>query len=464
MRILTKTFLIISVFVFLACSSKVVTYPAFPGVKMSPDFTMKVNGREVPVQKLGPDKVSDSLTLARRTIILRGGTDSVNIANFSCEGRIKISVSCKEAIDTFIIRPKSKGITGNIKGNKLMIATNGQDQFQIEINKLPPLAIFANPLEDDIPRSNAKGITYYGPGIHEIKELKLESNQEIYIAGGAVLKANLRGTNLRNVSVKGRGMLQGNVKISGTENLLFDGIIINSTGKGWTNTLTDCHNSTYRNVKVFGYMVPWSTDGINPVGCTNFNIEGCYLRTGDDCIAVKCKDYSMNVDSVTVTGCIMAGWLCNDGFTIGFELNGREVKNILVKDCDILRSQRTRGPTGGHACFSIVCDGPSIVSNVRFEDIRCEEDIEFKNFDLIVTKGTYYGDDAPGHINGVYLKNISWEKPDAPFGILGHGPDNIVQNVIFENCTIGGKPLRSSDDANFKINEFTKNIQFRYAK
>jgi hypothetical protein len=158
----------------------------------------------------------------------------------------------------------------------------------------------------------------------------------------------------------------------------------------------------------------------------------------------------------------MAGWMCNDGFTIGFELNGSPVENILVKNCDILRSRRTRGPTGGHACFSIVCDGPAFVQNIRFEDIRCEEDIEFKNFDLIVTNGTYYGNDPPGHINGVYLKNISWEKADAPFGILGFSPNNLVENVTFDNCTVGGKPLRSEKDANFQINSFTSNINFIY--
>jgi hypothetical protein len=442
--------------------AKVVIYPVPQGIAKSSDFTMTVNGRNIPVQKFGADLLSDQKFLSQRAIILGKEIDSVNVANFSCSGKLTIVITAKETIESFLIRPKSKEITGKKKGNTITFTLPGPGKIQLEVNKLTNLAIFANPIESDPPEKGDPGVIFYGPGVHNPGQIDLQSNQTIYIAGGALVNANVRGSNLQNVRITGRGILRGNVKISATTNLQVDGIIVNSTGRGWTNTLTDCHHSAYRNVKVFGYMVPWSTDGINPVGCTYFTIDDCYLRTGDDCIAVKCMDYGMNVDSVTVTNCIMAGWMCNDGFTIGFELNGSTIKNILVKNCDILRSRKTRGPTGGHACFSIVCDGPATIQNIRFEDIRCEEDIEYKNFDLIVTNGTYYGNDPPGHINGVYLKNISWEKSTAPFGILGFGPDNLVENVTFDNCSVGGKPLRSTADADFQINAYTGNIKFIY--
>jgi hypothetical protein len=443
-------------------SAQIVTYPICPGQTTSSDFTMTVNGSNVPVQKLGPDPVTDELSRAQRATILGKETDPVNMANFSCKGELTVVVTARERIDTFLIRPKSKAVKGKADGDKLTFTMPGPGKLQVEVNKLAPLAVFANPLEVNTPKQEDPKLVYYGPGAHTPGQINLESHQTIYIAGGSVVTANVRGSHLQNVKIMGRGILRGNVKISGTTHLLVDGIIVNSTGRGWINTLTDCHRSAYRNVKVFGYSVPWSTDGINPVGCTHFSIDDCYLRTGDDCIAVKCRDYGMRVDSITVTNCIMAGWLCNDGFTIGFELNGSPVENILVKNCDILRSRKTRGPTGGHACFSIVCDGPAMVRNIRFEDIRCEEDIEYNNFDLIVTHGSYYGDDPPGHINGVYLKNISWEKADAPFRILGLSPDNGVENVTFDNCTVGGKPLRSADDAKFEINSYAKNVKFIY--
>jgi hypothetical protein len=117
--------------------------------------------------------------------------------------------------------------------------------------------------------------------------------------------------------------------------------------------------------------------------------------------------------------------------------------------------------SGGHSGFSIVCDGPAWVQNIRYEDIRVEEQTEFKNLELIVTPGKYYGDDPPGHIRGVYLKNVSWENSGKPFIINGFSPDNIVEDITFDNCSVGGKVLTGASDADFKLNEFTGGIRFK---
>ena len=164
--------------------------------------------------------------------------------------------------------------------------------------------------------------------------------------------------------------------------------------------------------------------------------------------------------SISITNCVMVGWSCSDGVTLGFELNGGPVQNISVKNCDILYA-RGGGRTDGHSGFSIVCDGPATVQNILFEDIRIEDQVEFKNLELIVTNGTLYGDDPPGHIKNVIMKNISWENPDKPFVISGFSNENLVENIVFQNCTVGGKPMMSIKDANFRVNEFTKNIEFK---
>jgi hypothetical protein len=156
----------------------------------------------------------------------------------------------------------------------------------------------------------------------------------------------------------------------------------------------------------------------------------------------------------------MVGWACSDGVTIGFELNGGPVENIFVKNCDILYA-RGGGKTNGHSAFSIVCDGPAWIRNIHYEDIRVEEQVEFKNLEFIVTDGTLYGIDPPGHIKGVYLRNIQWENPGKPFIISGYSPDNMIEDITFDNCRVAGKLLRSINDANFRIDEFTRNINFQ---
>jgi hypothetical protein len=107
-----------------------------------------------------------------------------------------------------------------------------------------------------------------------------------------------------------------------------------------------------------------------------------------------------------------------------------------------------------------VCDGPAMVQNINFEDIRVENQVEFKNLELIVTDGTLYGTDPPGHIRGVYLKNIQWENKAKPFIISGYSPDNMVEDIIFDKCSAGGQIITGPENTDIRTNRFVKNLKF----
>jgi hypothetical protein len=107
---------------------------------------------------------------------------------------------------------------------------------------------------------------------------------------------------------------------------------------------------------------------------------------------------------------------------------------------------------------SVVSDGPANISNIRFEDIRVEDKIEYKNLELIVTEGRRYGTEGPGRLKGVYLKNIRWANANKPFVIAGV-PNSQVEDVTFDHCYLGGKLLTSMKDADFQT-EFAQNIKF----
>lgn len=435
-------------------SASIVVYPVPPGLKTSSDFTLKANDTPVWVERIG-----SSLHSFNYSLYSSREMEDLNVANFSCSGEVTIKITASVNIDSFFIRPGSRNIIPKVNGRDLIFTITGPQKLYIEINGLPHLAIFANPVEADVPKKDEPGVIFYGPGSYNPGNINLRSNQTIYIAGGAMVNANIRGKNLHNVKISGRGILQGNIDISGSSNLNVSGIFIRNT-KGWTNTLTNCHNCSYRNVKVFSYEAIYSVDGIDPVSCTNFTIDDCFIRCRDDCVAIKSGDKDLRVDSVFVTNCVMVGWACSDGVTLGFELNGGPVENIFVKNCDILYA-RGGGRTNGHSGFSIVCDGPAWVQNIHFEDIRVEEQVEFKNLEFIVTDGTLYGIDPPGHIKGVYLKNIQWENSGKPFILSGYSSKNMVEDVVFDQCRAGGKLLRGITDADFRINSFTKNIVFQ---
>ena len=426
-----------------ASKSSTVTYPTPKGLETSPIFTVKVNEKDIWTEQIGGSSM-----------------EGMNVANFSCSGSQTIKITAPANISNYIIRPKSRGIVAKVNGREISFTIPGPQKLYIEIDSLPHLAIIASPLEVNLPKQADTSVVYYAPGTYDIGEINLKSNQTIYIAAGAVVNANIRGNNLQNVKLIGRGILHGNVRISNTSNLEVNGIFIRHNSRGWTNTLTNCPHSVYRDVKVFNYGTVWGTDGIDPVSCTDFTIDDCFIRTRDDCVSIKSEDENHKTDSIYVINSVLVGWAHADGVTLGFNLDGL-VQNVLVQNCDILYA-RGQGHTGGHAAFSIVCDNHGDVRNVRFEDIRVEENIEIKNLELIVTEAQRYGQSKPnpGHIQGVYLKNITWENADKPFVIAGLPFNNhIVEDVTFDNCHIAGKLITNLSDADFQV-EFAKDIKF----
>ena len=422
--------------------AQTVLYPAVPGMRTSEVYSISVNGQESWVEAVGP-----------------GGMEDLHTLNLSAEGSQTFVISVDEDIESYSIQPKSYGIKGVAEGKTLTVTLDCPMKLYIRINELPYLAIFSNPLEKDAPSKQDRNVDYYGPGNHDVGEIQVRDGQNIYISGGANVNGRLTGT-AKDVTICGRGSFTGNARLNDCENLRVEGIYMRNT-RGWANTITNSVNTSYDNVKIFSHTGVWGLDGINPVSCKGFDINDCFIRTRDDCIAIKSngdpQKFDLSSRDITIRNSTMIGWDHADGVTLGFELNGGVVENIRVTNCDIL-SARGSGRTGGHAAFSIVCDGESQVKDIYFEDIRVEAAIEYKNLEIILTEAERYGNGRMGSISGVYLKNVSWENAFKPFTIVGH-PTRYVENVVFTNCYVGGKLLTGVEDADFQM-EFTRDIMF----
>jgi hypothetical protein len=435
---------------------QVVSHGPVPGLVTSHELTVRINGEAVWVEKLasnfhdvqlpswfvGPD-------YTRRPQV-------VNIVNFSCAGPIEVEIRATGAIEKYTIRPKSRGIEARVDGGTLRFRLPVPDKLYIEIDDLAPLCLFANPLETDVPSPTAENVLYFGPGVHRPGMITLQDDQTLYIAGGAVVYGALRGGPSR-ARVRGRGILDGDykhrlVQLTGASDVRFEGVILRN-GRGWQNTLTDCDRVAYENVKVISFGP--SGDGINPVGSRDVTIRDCFFRCTDDCIAIKSPQPQQTVERIRVLDCTMIGFAFSDGVTIGFETNGPHIRDVLVRNCDVLIA-RGGSRIDGHSAFSIICDGPARISDVRFEDIRVEEEV-LKLFELHITDGTKYGKGPPGHIRGVTLKDIRWEV-DRPIVLKGFGEQNFVEDVAFINCFVAGRPLRSTQDASFEVNEHVRGL------
>ena len=438
----------------------VVSYPPIPSLEESDVYRVTVNKTPIWTEKVRTDFDLASLPDWFTGSDYVNRQQQVHITNFSCEGPINVRVKLDEPVDSVRIHPKSRGITAEIQEQSFAFSLPEPDKLYIKVNEHPPLCFFANPLETERPDSTDERVMYFGPGVHRPGMMHPRDSTTIYMAGGAIVYGGLETDGESDIRVLGRGILDGEfkynrmVKPENSRNIEVSGIIIRN-GRSWTNTLVNCDNVTYRDVKVISFRP--GGDGINPLNSRNVTIDNCFLRCTDDCIAIKAPHPDQMTRNIRVINNTMIGFAYSDGVTIGFETNGPRVTDILVKNCDVIQA-RGGSRVSGHSAFSIICDGPAVISDIRYEDIRVEKDV-LKLFELHITDGTKYGVNPPGHIRDIHLQNIQWSSV-RPIILHGFSSNHMVRNVTFENCAIKGKLLTGKRDDIFQINEYVENVSF----
>ena len=286
------------------------------------------------------------------------------------------------------------------------------------------LHIFAGRPETDVPSPEDPNVLYYGPGLHYIDAeygfLRLESNQTLYLAPGAVLNARLVADDADHIRVCGGGSCwalrcwAGNPVITGNiwesrmissarsfavfkncRDVLVEGIMMNDT-PAWALVMDHCANVVIRNIKQFGYVD--NCDAIDIVSSQDVLIEDVFLRANDDCVVIKSK--GADVEDVLVRDSVM--WSDRaQALQIGHEFIRKRFTHVEFRNIDVLE-QRNRYI--GHYAIGIYNGDNAVISDVVFEDIRVENHCRLVG--LIVEKG-YYGHSAErGRIENIRFRNI----------------------------------------------------------
>jgi hypothetical protein len=185
----------------------------------------------------------------------------------------------------------------------------------------------------------------------------------------------LNGQSLENVSITGRGTLEGQgklwwdayratreirhkaglteeprepenppgsplkwgrprmVNLYDCKNVLISGVHIQDS-PSWNIHPVRCENLNIDGVTI---TAPWespNTDGIDPDSCNNVRISNCFISVGDDCIIIKSgyryRDDGIPCEDITVTNCVFGTGHCGVG--IGSETSGG-VRNVVVSNC-----------------------------------------------------------------------------------------------------------------------------------
>jgi len=437
----------------------VVVYPAPEGETLSSDYHVQADGQDVDVYTT---RVLDAPFAGKQWDY--GGDYS--FANFDMAGTVTVRITSKQPLSDVVIRPTSFAIEPKLEDDHTMVLTLDKPRkISIEPDGIKaPLLLFANPIQVDPPKPDGENVVYFGPGLVKPERIVLQSNQTLYLAGGAVVKAEVlvRGDNVR---ICGRGILDGSdwewrkgpignlIAIRDSANVQISGITLRGSSH-WTIVPKSCRNVTVRNVKLCNSRVQ-NDDGINPCNSQNVLITDCFIRSDDDCIAMKGLDFQgddSNVEGIVVENCTL--W-CDRAriFLLGHESRAKFMRNITLRNLDIIHFTMTP--------FLFEPGEDMRLENVVVENIRLHGRGQREFIRLRPVVNQYMRNKVPGHIRNITFSDITVEGKPGEYlvQVLGADAEHKVQDVTFKEVSILGSKL-TADSKHVQIGEHTDNIRF----
>lgn len=399
-----------------------------------------------------------------------------SMAYFDFSGTVEVAVtSNKGAVNKARVRPLSYDIKPIIKGNTLTFSLSNPANVSVEINDdiFHNLHLFANPIEKNIPNPKDPNVIYFGPGVHEIPNQKLQvpSNKTVYLAAGAVLRGQIALDSVSNVNIQGRGMIDQEIKlgihIANSKNVNVEGVFASQCLAGGSDGVK------ITNVKTISFF-GWG-DGMNIMASNNVLYDRVFVRSSDDCTTVygTRKGFIGGAKNITMQNSTL--W-ADVGHPILIGTHGNSEKpdileNLTYRNIDILDQKEMQIDYQG--CLAINVGDNNLAKNVLFENIRVEDFREGQLLNLRVFYNTKYCT-APGlGIENVVFRNIDYNGKNANLSIIaGYNEQRKIKGVTFENLKINGvlihyemqgKPkwYKTADMARFFVGEHVEGVTFK---
>jgi len=451
-----KDILLLIVFIqMVACDNqpKTIVYPAPEKEKKSDDFAMWVDKSPVFVYQARVSKypINQIWPGYQRPL---NQTEIASFTYFDFKGEVTLKIISAREIKTLDIRPREFGIKPSIKGNTVEFKLSKPSQFIVEVNGYHhALHIFANPVETfNINKKDPK-VHYFGPGIHEAGVINVNSDETVFIDGGAIVYGVISSENTRNIKIAGRGILDASkiergkapnmITLKSVVNANVSGIILRDPHE-WTVIPSACDNITIDNIKLIG-LWRYNSDGIDIVNSKNVIIRNSFVRSFDDNIVIKglkraYNDNNKIMENIVVDNCVL--W--NDwgrAMELGAETVTDTMKNITFSNCYI--------PHFATVAMDIQNCDRGYVKNIRFENISIEDPISdslrigicplvkqaWGKIIVCGIYGTFYSADTiRGNINNIHFKNIRFNRtyPESP-DHFGYEDVYIDKNVNLKN-------------------------------
>jgi len=437
----------------------VTIYPAPEGVELSNDYKVTVNGH--------PLDIYTSPIWAPEYAPSFGGPYSY--AYFDLTGKAQVSITTDKPLDKLAIRPQSLGIKPTVKGKTLTFDLTSPCRFSVEPDgKAGPLLLFVNPPQAQKPDPNDPDVRYFGPGLHKAGAINLTSGQTLFLDGGAVVVGGIHATG-ENIRICGRGILDGlsyerfkgptwsPIMLDNCQHVNIEGIILKDSWS-WT-----CHVRASRDVAIDNLKIVSTrcenNDGIDITNSSDVTVRNCFIRSDDDCIAVKGMTAERQpCENISVTDSVLWTDRANI-FRLGCESRAEGMRNFHFRNIDIphyCTAWINVAPNiGAPLCITVQPAEDMAMENVLFENIRIHDELQrpisssdyLQNYliEIRPLPTQWAKKKTPGTARNIIFRNIivtgKGEQKPPQIVIEQADGDHPVENIIFDNVRCFTKPV-----------------------
>ena len=286
-------------------------------------------------------------------------------------------------------------------------------------------------------------------------------------------KSLIYGEDLENISIKGKGTINGNgasfktvrmpndedvrkkddfayyknrpylIRIINSKNILLRDITLLNSPM-WVQHYLLCSDVNIDGITVHS-DVNQNNDGIDIDACDNVRISNCNIVSGDDAIVLK-SSLDKPCRNIVVSNCLISS-RCN-GFKLGTESNGN-FENINVSNC-IIYDTRLAG-----ICLLAV-DGGSL-KNVNVSDITMER-VGCAIFVRLGNRARPFNTDSEkpgiGNLSGIIINNIQGTEIGTVGSSINGLPSYPVKDITLSNIRLRFLGGDAGDQVNRQIGEF----------
>jgi Glycosyl hydrolases family 28 len=306
-----------------------------------------------------------------------------SLAIFPVHDTVKVHIRTDfEAFHTDV-RPASAGATpiADLDKHGVTFTLTTTTPITVEFNKYTDHVLHLFPeVKSEHPISGpAPGVIYFGPGEHQAGVIEVHTGESVYLAEGAWVHGRIRSRNTHGISIAGPGVLDGTgVAVPdtelGPEGMVFldhaaDAHIEGSTifnSIAWTVHIQGSSGARVNGVRILNPENRNGNDGFNVDSSSDVDIRNVFVRTGDDCVAIK-NMLNVPIENVHVSNAVL--WNMPNGgnaLEIGYELRDQPVRHISFDQIDMIHVE--------HGAALGIHDGDaSTVEDVKFSNIRIED-------------------------------------------------------------------------------------------